>query len=101
RDVPPGSPLAAAEIHAGALSDADYAGALQRSAVIVVPYEPASYRARVSGIFVDAVAAGCVTVVPSDTWMSEMIAQGRAAGVTFDRLDPSAIAAAVETAAGG
>jgi glycosyltransferase involved in cell wall biosynthesis len=68
---------------------------LRRADVVVQPYEAAPYRRMSSGIFAEAVAFGCATVVPAGTWMARMVAEGRGAGLTFDRLEPDIVATAV------
>ncbi|MGE0720019.1 MAG: hypothetical protein AB7P02_31535 [Alphaproteobacteria bacterium] len=98
RDLPASGALARANIHPGPLPEDVYVLALRSTAVMVVPYDPRFYRARVSGIFVDAAGAGCVTVVPAGTWMAERIAAGEAAGVVFEKLSPDAVAAATAEA---
>jgi len=42
----------------------DYLDALRRSTVVVLPYPPAGYRYRVSGVLAEAVACGARVVVP-------------------------------------
>ncbi|MGE0725167.1 MAG: hypothetical protein AB7O45_12375 [Alphaproteobacteria bacterium] len=87
-------------VHDGELADDAYRAAIVGAAIVVLPYNAVRYRGRVSGVFVDAVAAGCITVAPAGTWMAERIRAGRAAGVSFERDAPAVIAAAVARAIG-
>src|SRR5262249_29616429 len=57
---------------------------LSRVDIVLLPYDAAQSPLRSSGVFAEAVAAGKVTVVPADTWMSMHLAADRAAGVVFD-----------------
>jgi hypothetical protein len=68
-------------LHRGDLNDAQYLDALRGAAIAIMPYNPQRYRARVSGVFVDAVAAGCIVVVPPGTWMAQRTTARRAAGI--------------------
>jgi glycosyltransferase involved in cell wall biosynthesis len=48
----------------------DYYYLLASADVVLCPYDAVAYRARSSGVFAEAVAAGKPTVVPADTWMA-------------------------------
>ncbi|MCC7276412.1 MAG: hypothetical protein IT561_27350 [Alphaproteobacteria bacterium] len=86
------------DLRPGALAEDDYRDMLTNAAIAVLPYDRAHYRARVSGIFVEAAAAGCVMVVPAGTWMADQLEAGRAAGIVVGDPTPDAIAAAVARA---
>ena len=63
------------------LTEDEYYAELGDADLVVVPYEADRYRARTSGVFAEAIAAGKPVVVPDDTWMSDELAEG--AGLTF------------------
>jgi glycosyltransferase involved in cell wall biosynthesis len=48
----------------------DYYRLLAAADVVLCPYDAGAYRARSSGVFAEAVAAGKPTVVPAGTWMA-------------------------------
>ena len=48
----------------------DYYTLLSSADVVLCPYDATAYRARSSGVFAEAVAAGKPTIVPNDTWMA-------------------------------
>jgi glycosyltransferase involved in cell wall biosynthesis len=60
--------------------------------LVLLPYDAAEYRARLSAVFVDATCAGVPVIVPDGTWMSGQIAEGAGAGWTFASLDAARIA---------
>jgi glycosyltransferase involved in cell wall biosynthesis len=53
------------------LSTAEFRSLLISSDIVLLPYLPEFYRARSSGILVQALAAGKPVVVPANTWLSE------------------------------
>jgi len=52
------------------LPRSEYLAWMRRADVILLPYNPAVFRARTSGIFVEAVVAGKLPVVTAGTWMA-------------------------------
>ncbi|MFM8273154.1 MAG: glycosyltransferase [Gemmata sp.] len=48
----------------------DYYRLLASADIVLCPYDATAYRARSSGVFAEAVAAGKPTVVPAGTWMA-------------------------------
>jgi glycosyltransferase involved in cell wall biosynthesis len=48
----------------------DYYTLLAAADVVLCPYDAHAYRARSSGVFAEAVAAGKPTIVPAETWMA-------------------------------
>ena len=72
---------------------ADWQDLLDRSDLVVLPYEPARYRASYSALAVEAVSAGIPMVVPAGTTMESL-----ARTVTFGEWDASSVAGAVERA---
>jgi hypothetical protein len=78
------------------LSGAEYAEALSHTDVAVMPYSVKEYRFGSSGVFVDALHAGCAVIVPEGTWMAKETRRHDLQGVfiaDFDR------AASISTAA--
>ena len=65
--------------------------------LVLLPYDPEQYRARLSAVFVDATCAGVPVVVPAGTWMSDQLDRKLGAGSTFESLDPALVADAVRT----
>lgn len=62
---------------------------------VLLPYDAARYRARNSGVFADAVAAGISVIVTRGTWMHEQLDQGFGAGLTIPEGDAPAFANAI------
>ena len=83
------------EVVHGPLNQEAYRTLLARCDLVLLPYERTSYRQRSSGIFIEAAMAGRPVVVPSGTWMGNLVASGAAAGVVYEGDDPVEIAAAV------
>jgi glycosyltransferase involved in cell wall biosynthesis len=54
----------------GFVPAADYYRLLASADVVLCPYDARAYRARSSGVFAEAVAAGKPTIVPAGTWMA-------------------------------
>jgi glycosyltransferase involved in cell wall biosynthesis len=78
------------------LSPADYAATLAAADVVLVPYWREIYKARTSGVFLEAIAAGKIAIATRDTWMSdELMRYG--AGVLVEDRDPVSIAEAIRT----
>lgn len=80
------------------LAPADYA-ALFDGALVLQPYEPRTFADRVSGVTLDALAAGAPTVVPDATWMASVVRRFDAGAITNDR-SPQALASAISGALG-
>ena len=78
-----------------ALSIEGYNAALRDADIGLFPYEVVPYFKRNSGVFAEAVAHGKPVVATGGTWMAEQIANGRATGVVFARLDADCIATAI------
>jgi len=78
-----------------ALDRGRYLELLHRAEVVVLPYDRQTFGLKASGIFTEAVGCAAVTVVPAQTWMAEMLAGGRAAGVTFEEFSADTIVDAV------
>lgn len=93
-----GEPLHALQKHGDVdligrhLSNAEFVRFIQDSPLMLLPYDRAQYRARISGPFSFAAAWGRPCIVPDGTWMAEQIESGRAAGVVYAGSTPQAIA---------
>jgi glycosyltransferase involved in cell wall biosynthesis len=69
----------------------EYYRLLATADVVLCPYDARAYRARSSGVFAEAVAAGKPTVVPADTWMASEQEPGAGETYTDDRTLHSAL----------
>jgi glycosyltransferase involved in cell wall biosynthesis len=67
----------------GEMSHDEFLLAIGACRIIVLPYDPQRYRARLSGPLVEAAAWGRPVIVPADTWMADMVSRGRVAGVVY------------------
>ena len=85
----------------GQLSPDEFEACVGACRLLALPYHPGRYAARVSGLFAEAVAWGRPVVAPAGTWMSDMIAEGRAAGELFAALTAEEVAAAMVRALAG
>jgi hypothetical protein len=63
--------------------------------VVVLPYDVRTFGTMTSGVYAEAVACGCVAIVPAGTWMAEMLSSGRGAGLVVDDMTAEGIADAV------
>jgi hypothetical protein len=68
----------------GPLAPERYYMLVSEADLLLCPYHPGTYRARSSGTFTEAVAAGIPTVVPRGTWLAGRQPPG--SGETFDDL---------------
>jgi len=53
-----------------ALTREEYLGWMQTTDIVILPYDPAVYKERTSGIFCEAISAGKLVAVHSGTWMA-------------------------------
>lgn len=72
----------------------DYTERLLASRVLLLPYFPARYALRASGVAWEAFAYGVPVVCPSGTWMADQVSAGSAAGLVFGQWNAAEIAAA-------
>ena len=94
------------------LDVAAFAQALLSTDLLLLPYDPDTYRRRSSGLLVQAMVAGIPTVVPAGTWLAAEAPEGacaefadsaslidtvRRALDNYDELAPTAVKATVET----
>lgn len=86
-----------ARVVSGWVSEEQMLGLFDASSLVALPYDPVRYKESVSGVFATAVARGRPCVVPEDSWMSEQIAAGLAAGVAYR---PDGIEAAISEGVG-
>lgn len=80
---------------AGTLPPDEYAK-LFSGAICIQPYDRATFAGRVSGVTLDALAAGAPVVVPDATWNAQVVEQ-HGAGVVVSDLGPDALLAAIGT----
>jgi hypothetical protein len=77
------------------LTGTEYAEALAQTDIAVMPYSVKEYRFGSSGVFVDALHAGCAAIVPEGTWMAKEAERHGLRGVFAADFDnASSIAAA-------
>lgn len=57
----------------GELSEKEYSRYLSSIDLMLLLYDPSAYCARSSGIFVEAVTAGCAVLVTAGTWMASQV----------------------------
>ena len=81
----------------GALGARDYFGTLASSDITLLPYDPAIYFARTSGLALDSMLVGTPVIVPNHTWMADIVKQ-YGNGVILDRVDEAAIGHAITQA---
>lgn len=79
------------------LSPAGYNTLLTSADLVLLPYDAATYRARTSGPFIEAICADRPVVIPRSSWMSGELGDSRA-GTTFLSGNPSDFVNAVITA---
>lgn len=78
----------------GPLTSPQYAGLMASAAFVLLPYDPALYLGRSSGVFAEALALGKPVIVPDTGWMADGTHPDH--GVTFSY--PDGLAQAVEAA---
>lgn len=71
---------------------------LDRSDLILCPYEPARFVASYSAVATEAVAHGIPVVVPAGTALSRLVDSYGGPGTAFDRYDPASVVAATRRA---
>lgn len=74
---------------------ADYLANFCRCTAVLLAYEPRSYAALNSGVFIEAASFGKPVIAPAGTWMARQIAAGSGAGTLFEELNPESVAAAL------
>jgi hypothetical protein len=78
----------------GTLAPGEYAK-LFAGAICIQPYDRAAFAGRVSGVTLDALAAGAPVIVPDATWSAEVVGM-HGAGVVVADLGPDALLSAVD-----
>jgi hypothetical protein len=89
---------AGVEILDGALSDEQYAAAIEEADVVVVPYHIDPFRTRTSSVVIDAMRAGKPVVVAAGTWAAQ-VADSIGSAVLFRSGDAADLARSMGEAA--
>jgi len=55
------------------LGTEDYWRQLEAADVVLLLYDPSRYRNQISGVLMDALAAGCFPIVSDDTWLAHVV----------------------------
>jgi len=55
------------------LPTVEYWRQLEAADVVLLLYDPSRYRNQISGVLMDALAAGCFPIVSDDTWMAHVV----------------------------
>ncbi|QDG51707.1 glycosyltransferase family 4 protein [Persicimonas caeni] len=79
------------DVRVGPFSRAQYKANLAGMDILALPYEPAIFAHKTSGIFAEAVGLQKVMVVPAETWMARIV-QEHQIGVVYDDYSPSGLA---------
>jgi glycosyltransferase involved in cell wall biosynthesis len=79
----------------GTLSSDDYVAETNKVDVMLLPYDPASFGMRGSGIFTESVAAGRPVIAAEGTFAAHCIERGEAQGESFAPYDARALADAI------
>jgi glycosyltransferase involved in cell wall biosynthesis len=86
------------EVADGMLSPQQFDHLLAGSRLVVLPYLFQRYAMRTSGVLSQATAYGIPCVVPAQTWLSDVVDSGQAAGQVFDSWTAPSVAAATVAA---
>jgi hypothetical protein len=73
------------------LSRADYLHWLNRSDILILPYEAEAYRERTSGIFTEGIIAGKLPLVTPHTWMARELADYGLTDLVIDWGQPTRV----------
>ncbi len=82
-------------VYETALAPGAYGDLLARCDVAALPYDPARYGRRTSGVVVEALGCAVLPVVPGGTWLAREVGT---AGEVYAPYTPEALAAAIERA---
>ena len=74
------------------LPRSNYVAWMGRADLILLPYDPKLFRARTSGVFVEAIAAGKPPVVTDGTWMAHELRQHGLEQLILDWDSPAILA---------
>ncbi len=88
-------------LHMGSTDEDQHRHNLQRSDIVLLPYDRRLFLDKTSGVFAESVAFGKISVVPQGTWMAEQLQHGRGVGSVFENYTPASIADAVGAAVDG
>ncbi len=84
-------------LHESPLSWEAYYDLVGKLDIVVLPYDPAKYRRRTSGILAEALGLEKVVVVPSNCYLGDTVKQ-IGAGITYDDYSVQGLSAAIEEA---
>ena len=80
------------------LSASAYLERLTASRVAVLPYQASAYAMRGSGVAAEAFGYGIPVVAPTNSWISDRLADGYGAGIGFDSLSAENVSSATLSA---
>jgi hypothetical protein len=83
------------EVLIGTVSPAEWSAILDRSDLIVLPYDANAYSTTISGIGAEAVANAIPQVVPANTGLDIMLQDYGSPGLSFSAVTPKEVVAAV------
>ena len=87
--------LAGVKLLTGVLSAHDFANWTGQADIILLPYDPITFGARGSGIFIESVAAGRPIIASKDTFAGTSVENEEAEGEVFAPYTSEALAAAI------
>lgn len=83
------------EVRLGTVTAAEWAELLDRTDMLVMPYDPAIYATAISGVAVEAIATGIPCVAPRGTTMERLLTEAGMPGVLADRSEVEPMVTAV------
>jgi hypothetical protein len=78
--------LPRSEVVEGGLDPETHHALIQSIDILALPYNPANYWRRISGLLIQAALQSCVVIVSSGTWAAEALRQKRASGLVFNHV---------------
>ena len=82
------------DVFRGALDNESFLDLFRQSHISVLPYEPAAFAMRTSGLLIDSLYHGLPLVVPRGTWLADIV-EDHACGVVVGENSPDQLADAV------
>ncbi|WP_143070552.1 glycosyltransferase family 4 protein [Polynucleobacter asymbioticus] len=86
------------EVLIGNPDQTEYIQHLSRFKLACLPYAPARYATRSSGVLSECAAYGIPMVIPANTWLSDRLDAGEISALKFEYWTPEAIATCIELA---